>query len=268
MMSFFETLKLRSEWLFYFGAFFLVAAVGCLALMALTSHQVLGVHAYLKPFKFLVSSAILSWSLAWYVGYLGQRSDIAIAVWIVIVNLCFQDIYILTQAARGMLSHFNISTPLYTGMYSLMAVSSSVLTLAVLYVGLQFWRGSFPELPVHYLWAIRLGFVIFGVFAFQGFIMGARLSHTVGAADGGAGLPIVNWSRRFGDLRIAHFVGMHALQVLPLLAFYWLRSTKVTVVLSALYLLLAGFTLVQALAGKPLLPARRPPALSKTHPST
>lgn len=263
MSTFFETIKYRSEWLFYFGALFLVAALACAVLMAVTQNQVLGVNAFLKPFKFLLSSGILSWTLAWYIGYLGQSRDLQMVVWVIIANLCFQDIYIFAQAARGMMSHFNVSTPLYSGMFSLMAASSTVLTFGVLYVGLQFWVKELPDLPGYYLWAIRLGFLVFVLFAFQGFAMGARMAHTVGAPDGSEGLPIVNWSRRFGDLRIAHFVGMHALQVLPLISWYLLRNTKATFALSALYVLLAGFTLAQALNGKPLLPESKQNRISR-----
>lgn len=85
------------------------------------------------------------------------------------------------------------------------------------YVGFLFFTQNLPEIKDCYLWSIRIGIFIFVVFSFEGFLMGSKMSRTVGAADGSDGLVFLNWSKNFGDLRIAHFFGMHGLQVTPLL---------------------------------------------------
>ena len=82
--------------------------------------------------------------------------------------------------------------------------------------------------------------------------MGSQLSHTVGAVNDNSNLFILGWSKTVGDLRVSHFIGMHALQVLPVLSFYVLKNSKLTIFVAIIYGLLALTTLVQALKGKPL----------------
>jgi hypothetical protein len=250
MNNFIEILKHRNETLFYFGLISLLFSVVFLLLTIFTDTQVLGINAWYKPFKFAFSTVLYAWAMAWYCHYL-PSFNLKFFNWTVIVLLGFEIIYITIQAARGQLSHFNVSTAFYAAMYSSMAVAITIVTLYTAYITLLFFRYDFPDLPTHYLWAIRLGLLIFVIFAFEGFVMGSRLTHTIGGEMSGIGLPLLNWSTKFGDPRIAHFVGMHALQVLPLLAFYVLKDTKITVVVAFLYVLLAFFTLVQALQGKP-----------------
>jgi hypothetical protein len=87
-------------------------------------------------------------------------------------------------------------------------------------------------------------------------------AHTVGAPDGGPGLPGTGWSREHGDLRVPHFLGLHAMQLLPLLAIALGRRRlsektrlRLTLTAAASYSALFAVLLWQALRGQPLVPA-------------
>lgn len=256
MLSFISELRHRNDALYIFGLVCLIASLVFLVLSATTTVRVYNVSAWYKPFKFAFSTFLYSWAMAWYCHYL-QSFNVSLFSWTVIILLGFEILYIALQAGRGQLSHYNISTPLYSALYSLMAIAATAVTLYTAYVGILFFRQSLPLLPIYYLWAIRLSIILFVVFSLEGFVMGARLTHTIGGPDGEAGIPILNWSTRYGDPRIAHFIGMHALQVLPLLAYYVVRNTKVVMFISALYALLAVLALVQALQGKPFFNSKK-----------
>ena len=249
-MNFIESLKYRNEPLFYFGLICFVLSIFFLLLTKISNIQVAGVNAWNKPFKFSMSIMFYSLTMAWYCHYL-PSFNITLFNWAVIILLGFEIGYIAIQAGRGQQSHFNMSSPFYSVLFQLMGLAATLITLYTAYVGFLFFQNNFPDLPSAYLWGIRLGIVIFVIFSFEGALMGARMSHTVGGQDGGIGIPLLKWNKLFGDLRVAHFIGMHALQILPLLAFYLLKNTKAIFIVSALYGLLAFFTLIQALNGKP-----------------
>jgi hypothetical protein len=252
MIEFILSIKARNETLFYFGAINLFLAILFLVLSKTTTIEVSGVNAWYKPLKFSLSIFIYSCTMAWYCYYL-PSFNINLFNWSIIALFGFEIIYIAFQAAKGEMSHYNSSTPVYSFLFSMMAFAASAATIYTAYIGVLFFKNHFLELPEYYVWAIRLGIVLFVIFSFQGFLMGSRLSHTVGSADGAVGIPILGWSTQYGDLRIAHFVGMHALQVLPLLSFYLLKNTKAVVLVSLLYALLAVYTLVLSLQGRSLV---------------
>lgn len=247
------TLKRRNTVLYWFGLFNLLGCLVCAGLALTTTQQILGLNAFIKPAKFFVSIALFSWTMAWFTGLLPQRRKVAVYSWVIVTTLTFEMIIITGQAALGKLSHFNVTSFVDARLFDVMGLAITVLTIWTGYIGYLFFNLTSTAVQPGYLWGIRLGILIFVIFAFEGFLMAFRLSHTVGAADGGPGLPVLNWSVRYGDLRVAHFFGMHALQLLPLLGYYVTRRPFQIIALAAVYFLGVSFLLMQALAGRPLI---------------
>ncbi|MBP7166487.1 MAG: hypothetical protein KBB64_02400 [Bacteroidia bacterium] len=264
MTYFIEQLKFRNESLFYFGLICLVFSLFFLLASVFDNTQVNNVSAWHKPFKFSMSTFLFSWAMGWYCFYLPDFNVVPFNLTVILL-LGFEIIYISIQAGRGQLSHFNLSTPFYSFMYSMMAIAATVVTIYTAYVGYLFFATTIPDLPDYYLVSIRWGIILFVIFSLEGFVMGSNLSHTIGGKDGGIGIPLLNWSTTFGDPRIAHFIGMHALQVLPLLSWYLLKNRNVAIIIIILYAILAVFTLVQALKGKPMFKSTNIEKGTNTH---
>lgn len=219
--------------------------------------QLLGVNVWLKPIKFAISIAIYVGTLAWILPAApGPRWSHGVIRWGVSVAMLTEMTLIAMQAARGVTSHFNETTPLDAAIFSVMGLMIGFNTcLEGLLLTLYFRRGA-PLAPA-YLRGIRWGLLL-GIFsAVVGGVMVSRSAHTVGASDGGPGVWLLNWSTTDGDLRIAHALGLHALQILPLLGWLlsgrmsvWQSVTVVTVVAVG-YSAVACLVLLEALAGQP-----------------
>ena len=202
----------------YAFAVAMAALTPVLAVLAVVDARVLlGAPLWLKPLKFAISLALYSATLAWMLGQLRERALQRVG-WIVTVAGAVEMAIIVGQAAVGNRSHYNVDTPLSAALWSTMGMTIVVLWLATLAVALRFLRGGGTRSGRAATTAVRLGLVVALVGLAEGFLMATAGAHAVGVPDGGPGLPLVGWSTTGGDLRIAHFVGMHALQGLPLIA--------------------------------------------------
>lgn len=215
--------------------------------------QLMRINLWIKPMKFALSIAIYSLTWPLFLQYLPFER---IKKWFInfsVFALTFEMVCIATQAARGQLSHYNIAGLYNSLVFSLMGIVIASQTLFALYIGLQFFKVKAVQMPSALLWSIRLGIIMAGIFAFEGGVMATRLAHTVGASDGGPGLPFFNWSRIAGDLRIAHFMGLHALQIVPLFAFFTgFRNARAVIIFAAAYFVLVSLLLYNAMQGRPL----------------
>ncbi|MFB9377177.1 hypothetical protein ACFFKU_01775 [Kineococcus gynurae] len=253
-------------------------SVVTLTLAVVDPRAVMGQNAWFKPAKFALSFVLYAVTMAWLVGLPGLRRPrlAATAGTVVVVGLVLEILVIVYAAAAGTTSHFNVSTPLATALWSVMGVSIAVVWVMTLVVGVLVIRSPLPDRARAL--SIRAGVVLGLVGMALAFLMtsptaqqladfqGVAGAHAVGVADGGAGLPFLGWSTQGGDLRIGHFVGLHALQLLPLGALLLevlagrigtLRDGGVRLrlvgVATAGYAGLVALLTVQALLGQPLL---------------
>jgi hypothetical protein len=232
-----------------------------LAVAPFDSRAVAGLNPWVKPLKFCLSVTAYVWTLAWFVGHLRSRW-VRFVSWGTALVFAVEMACIVSQAARGVTSHYNVKTPYDAAVFSAMGAMIAFNTVLVaVTLALFFLRAAGPPAPA-YLWGIRLGLLLFFLGSLEGMAMVTNMAHTVGAPDGGPGLPFVNWSTRSGDLRAAHFLAFHALQLLPLAGFClsryrpgWTRRRQVACVfaLALVYTALVSLVFRQALAGRPLL---------------
>ena len=229
-----------------------------LALLFADHRLVTGAPVWLKPLKFSLSIIAFAWTLGWLLADLpaaAQRS-VQLLSWGVALSMAVEQTVIFAQAARGTTSHYNTSSGLNGLLFGLMGVFILVNTLMTVWAVYLAWRYQ-PHGPAGYVWGLRLGLLLFLVGSVLGGIMIHNMQHTVGAPDGGPGLPGLGWSTRAGDLRVAHFLGMHALQALPLLGWALSRwapqqATALTWTGAALYAGAVAGLFGLALAGRPL----------------
>src|SRR6185503_11959868 len=146
------------------------------------------INAWIKPMKFFFSIWLFCWTMAWYLDYLNDKRRVQRYTWAVVIVMIIEQVIITWQAANGRLSHFNISTPLYQGLFYLMGAAIVTLTVWTGVIGYYFFKQKQFTVPMPYIWGIRLGIILFVLFAFEGGVMARLLTHTVGAPDGGPGL--------------------------------------------------------------------------------
>jgi hypothetical protein len=224
----------------FVGLMMVCDLVVCIVAMMFDSRQITGVNAWTKPAKFGLSSAVTSFSLAWIAGYLEDWPRIR--EWssrIFAASIAIEIIVIDIQAARGTASHFNMAAPVDRVAFITMGISIVILWLSMVAMTYALMRQKLQ--PVSWAWALRLGLLLSVTGAAGGGFMLRQTpeqkqnpelkqfgSHTVGAPDGGPGIPISNWSENHGDLRVAHFLGLHGVQMIPLIGWLLLRKRRLT----------------------------------------
>ena len=219
----------------------LLTVIGAIG-MLIDPRIVLGMPNWAKSTKFGISLSLYGATLLWMLPMITKWPRLARFVATGIGGtLLIEIILLVVQATRGVPMHFNVSTPLDTALWGAM---SFTIVIFWLFTALGVVLLLFQKLPNRVLaWSVRLGLLLTLIGFTEGFLMtgpnapqraaleaGQQLdligAHTVGGFDGGPGLPFAGWSTNHGDLRIGHFAGIHAAQIIPLLGILLLRRRE------------------------------------------
>jgi hypothetical protein len=232
-----------------------LAIVG-LALQMIDHREIIGQNVWDKPTKFFAGVAIqfgtVGWALSFFTAEERARRSIRWPALIMLAAGWLEMAYILFRASRGEASHFNDTTQLAVILYGLMGLGAITMTGIAFIYGLRLWRRRSRGLWTE---AAGLGLMagsLLGTLA--GGYMSAQTSHWVGGlASDATGVGFFGWSTSGGDLRIAHFMGLHAGQLVPFAAVSGSRRVVWLTVAAAAIMTLALF--VQAFMGVPLFRA-------------
>jgi hypothetical protein len=251
----------RQRLLTLYGIGALVLTLAVVSIIPADPRTLQGVSIWVKPAKFLFSTAAFALTAAWYYGYVRperRRSRrLRWSAWTLVAASAFEIAWISWQASQGLASHFNLSTPFYGMMYGLMGFAALALIGTTLPLAWEIARRPAEGLRSDFAAAAVTGLVLtFLLGTALGGYMSSGTGHNVGAVGGH--FPLFGWNRLGGDLRVAHFFGIHAEQAIPLLAFLAAGLTArlrwaVLIGGTSLYVAVTLGVFFQALAGRPFL---------------
>lgn len=268
---------MKSMWLENRPLFALAAAhVALFALLLpavlLDPRLVTGQPVWVKPMKFAASISVYSLTLLWLMRY-AQPGVVRPVSWIATAMLLIEIVCIVLQAARGVPSHFNIDSAFDGAIFSIMGIGITVLWIAQIVLLISIIRRPRAGVSAVEIAAARGALFASAIGMAAAFLMTAPgfdgplvfsasgqpypTGHAVGAPED-AGMSVLGWSLTGGDLRVSHFAGLHAMQLIPLFGIFVssrvvdaLRAVRLVHGFSFAYSLWIVLLAVQALRGIP-----------------
>ena len=256
-----QTVKKESPILFTIAMFHFVLALICVIGLMVDDRMLMGVNVWLKPLKFTISGGIYILTVGFLTTlYPFSRRKKNILNNILSWSLLFEILIIFYQASRGVLSHYNQSSVFDALLFAAMGLLIGIVVLLMVFFIIETIRLRLNT-PRSVQWAILIGWLVVFFGSWVGGQMIGQRAHNVGIPDGGEGLLLLNWSTIAGDLRVAHFFGLHGIQLIPLFALFLYNKWKVPNKTQSLVVILFGlvyaswiaFTFYQAKQGLPFI---------------
>lgn len=185
------------------GLILLVSGLVHLVVLTATGGSLEGDVSFRKAITFGEAFGLTAISLAWFLAYVPKRRALWWGLAAVYAAATLIEVAMVTmQVWRGVPSHFNTATPFDNAVFAVMGISISLHVPLILAVTIAVFIA--PAAPVELKWAMRAALLSFIFSLFIGGVMIANGSNTLGAA---------------GQAKLPHALGLHALQLLPGLAY-------------------------------------------------
>lgn len=209
-----QYLSRSSKFLVCYGVIMLFALVLTYVWSLNDPRLIREVGVWVKPMKFMAATALFSLTTVWVLQVAHSSVDqtdafVAIVVLLVTTSL-FEVAYISYQASQASASHYNTSDPFHAFMFGVMGLAAVGLTASQAWLAWEIWKEyKGAVMPVETL-GVVIGLVLtFILSTISGFMLGGN------QPPAGQGLPMVGW-HLYKDIRPAHFLGVHAQQLIPL----------------------------------------------------
>ena len=209
-----QSLNWTSKVLVSYGVLMLMALMLTYMVSLNDDRLIRDVGIWVKPMKFMAATALFALTTVWVLKVANSNLDQSVVfVWIaalLISTSLFEVVYISYQASQGAASHYNVGDPFHAFMFGLMAIAAVGLTASQAWLALEIWkeqRGA--AMSVETLGVIIGLSLTFVLSTISGFMLGGN------QPPAGQGMPIVGW-HLYKDIRPAHFLGVHAQQLIPL----------------------------------------------------
>lgn len=261
LKTIFKTVKTESPILYWITIILFAGAAASIPAMLLDNRMLMGISIWIKPFKFFLSTAIYTLTVGFLItlypfSNFKKHCIRNLVSW----TMLFELVIIALQAIRGEQSHFNMSSELNGALFGTMGVLIGLNVMVMVVLAFETIRLKLLTTKA-IQWAILLGWLICIFGSWVGGEMIGQMAHNVGVSDGGEGLPLLNWSTIAGDLRVAHFFGLHSIQIVPIFAWIlqkrWKSSHRNQVLLITIfgfvYASLIFYTYYQASQGLPFI---------------
>jgi hypothetical protein len=209
-------LSQTSKVLIIYGVAMVVALLLTLCVSFADERTIRDVGIWVKPMKFMAATALFAWTTVWLVcissSSVGNSTSFSWIAALLISTSLFEVLYITYQGSQGQPSHYNTKDSLHIFLFGLMGIAAVGLTFSQALLAWEIWQEHrFQKMSVITV-GVLIGLVLtFVLGTVSGFMLGGN------QPPAGQGLPIFGW-HFLKDIRPSHFLGVHAHQLIPLIA--------------------------------------------------